>query len=109
MKNVIIIYFTFFSIACFSTRHGASTSTSSHASLQDGSSYENAVVIQEKSESAGVSAEYKWLQEHYPGSRTKMQALNNRNGKPYDVLTIVTANGTEQLIYFDISRFYGKF
>jgi hypothetical protein len=107
MRKLLFISFTIFS-ACSSTRHGANLPGLSSGSLQDGTSYENAVVIQEKSESAGVTAEYKWIREHYPGSRTKMQALHNKNGKTYDVLSIVTANGAEQLIYFDISRFYGK-
>lgn len=33
----------------------------------------------------GVDAEYKWIREHYPGSKTGSQALVFKNGKPYDI------------------------
>jgi len=52
------------------------------SSRNDGSSYENAIVIYEKSESVGVT---------------------------YDIITILTADGVEKEVYFDISKFYGKF
>jgi predicted Zn-dependent protease len=75
----------------------------------DGSSYENAIVINEKSESAGVPAEYSWLRENYPGCMAKGQSLIFYNNKPYDIITIITADGVEKEVYFDISKFYGKF
>jgi len=75
----------------------------------DGSSYEKAIVIQEKSETPGVNAEYKWIAEHYPGYSRGMQSLNFYNKKPYDIITIKTKDGEEKKIYFDISNFFGKF
>ncbi|HWB28817.1 MAG TPA: VCBS domain-containing protein [Chitinophagaceae bacterium] len=113
MKKIAIIALTAIVASCSPSKH-ASTSeagkvqTSSNAAA-DGSSYEKAIVIQEQHETSGVDAEYKWIREHYPGSKTKVQSLNYNNKKPYDVLTIVTADGTEKKIYFDISNFFGKF
>jgi len=114
MKKIALIPLIVLAMACHSSKHAtttpaASTGQSSTSGTQDGSSYENAIVIQEKHEGPGVDAEYKWIRQHYPGSKTKSQALTNRNGKPYDILTIQTADGTEKKIYFDISNFFGKF
>lgn len=75
----------------------------------DGSSYEKAIIIKEKSESKGVNAEYKWLRQNYPGYSLKLQSLNFYRKKPYDIIKIVTSEGVEKSIYFDISNFYGKF
>lgn len=75
----------------------------------DGSSYEKAIVIQETSEMKGVDAEYNWLSLYYPGYRRGMQSLVTHDKKPYDILTITTANGVEKKVYFDISKYFGKF
>ncbi len=75
----------------------------------DGTSFEKAIVITEKSESVGVSAEYDWLKKNYPGYKTKGQSLVFQNNKPYDIIQIVTTSGEEKSIYFDISNFYGQF
>lgn len=53
--------------------------------------------------------EYQWLAEHYPGYQVKSQATTIYNNKIYDVITIVTADGVEKVIYFDITSFFGKF
>ena len=113
MKKIALIPLIVLAIACHSSKHATSTPAgteqSSSSSARDGSSYENAIVIQEKHEGPGVDAEYKWIRQHYPGSKTLSQALTNKNGKPYDILTIQTADGTEKKVYFDISNFFGKF
>jgi hypothetical protein len=99
-------------MGCSSSKHTTTQPGSQQATpgfVQDGSSYASAIVIQEKGETAGVAAEYKWIRDHYPGSTNKMQALQNKNGKAYDVLTIVTADGVQKQVYFDISNFFGKF
>ncbi len=74
-----------------------------------GLSYQGAVVIQKKTETLGVKAEYRWLEDNYPGYKMIQQSLNFHNKKPYDILKIKTANGKTKEIYFDISNFYGKF
>ncbi|HVU56436.1 MAG TPA: hypothetical protein VHD83_15330 [Puia sp.] len=113
MQKIALISLMVLAMACHSIKHATTTPSgteqSSSGSGQDGSSYENAIVIQEKHEGAGVDAEYKWVREHYPGSKSKGQGLTYKNGKPYDILTIQTADGTEKKVYFDISNFFGKF
>ncbi|OPX17768.1 hypothetical protein BXT86_04765 [candidate division WOR-3 bacterium 4484_100] len=73
-----------------------------------GSSFENAVKINADNSFEGIKAEYDWLEEHFPGYKFKEQALMIYQGKPYDCLTIITKDGVEKMIYFDISSFFGK-
>jgi hypothetical protein len=77
--------------------------------IKDGSSFENAVIIQETTESKGVDAEYKWLRDNFPGYKSGGQSLDDYKGKPFDIITITTSDGKEKSIYFDISGFFGKF
>jgi len=114
MKKIAFIPLIALAIACHSSKHTTTTPASgaqqsSTTGTQAGSSYENAVVIQEKTEGPGVDAEYKWIREHYPHSKTGSQSLVFKNNKPYDILSIKTADGTEKKIYFDISNYFGKF
>jgi len=115
MKKFMLIMLVALAAACSSTKHSTSSTgsttptTATTSTTEEGSSFENAVVIEEKSERTGISAEYKWVDKHYPGYKRKMQSLQTHDKKPYDVLTIVTAEGTEKKIYFDISNFFGKF
>lgn len=75
----------------------------------DGSDYTKAIVISANNESAGVAKEYEWLKTNYPGSQVISQGLGEKNGKPFDVFKIKTASGEEKSVYFDISRYFGKF
>jgi len=93
-------------LACSSTKNLPETKATpsvENSGVQDGSSFENAVVVN------SIKAEYEWLAKNYPGSTMKMQALSQHKKKPYDVLHIVTASGDEKSIYFDISKFFGKY
>ena len=114
MKRIFFVAIVAVAVSCSSSKHaqpgrGNNTEQTPANSAADGSSYERAIVIQEKSETVGVQAEYKWLRAHYPGYSSKGQSLQNNNKKPYDVITIVTADGSEKKVYFDISNFFGKF
>ncbi|MDR0478420.1 MAG: hypothetical protein LBH31_01165 [Burkholderiaceae bacterium] len=75
----------------------------------EGSSFEKAVVIQEKTEIAGVPAEYTWLRDHYPSYKRISQSMISHDGKSYDILHIETEDRQEIDIYFDISSFFGHF
>ncbi len=79
-----------------------------NSGIHDGTSFENAIIMKEKSENEGVKAEYTWLRANYPGYKLKQQGLNFHKEKAYDVLDILTTEGKEKSIYFDISNFYGK-
>ncbi len=112
MKKLILLVMSMTALmACSSNKKiaAANTTQTTVSASQDGSSFENAVVITEKSETTGVTAEYKWLKEHYPGYKTESQSLNYNNKKPYDIINIILSNGDKKKVYFDISNFFGKF
>jgi ABC-type glycerol-3-phosphate transport system substrate-binding protein len=79
------------------------------AEQPDGSSPEQAIVIQATTESEGVKAEHAWLHSHYPGYKMTKQTLVTGKDKPYDVLHIQTADGQGKDVFFDISKFFGHF
>ena len=74
----------------------------------DGLSFETAIVITEKSETKGVTAEYNWIKEQYTGYVIKGQSLQTHDKKPYDVITITFPDKRDLPLYFDISNFFGK-
>jgi hypothetical protein len=112
-KIMILLVLSCLVLSCSTTKKTSEKTTdqtsTSVSGIRDGSSYEKAIVIKEKSEYTGVDAEYTWLKQNYPGYKLKGQSINRYNSKPYDVLDILTAEGEEKSIYFDISNFYGKF
>ena len=76
--------------------------------IRDGSSFDKAIIIADTTESAGISAEYRWLDYHYPGCKTGSQSLSYHNKKPFDILYIKTKNKESKEVYFDISNYFGK-
>lgn len=87
----------------------AKPATQTATAVADGSSFEKAIVIKANKDMAGVAEEYAWIRANYPGAKTKGQSLVNKENKAYDILKIVTADGTEKSIYFDITNSFGKF
>jgi len=76
----------------------------------DGSSFEQAVVITGAYDTdRGIGAENAWIRKTYPRSQKVKQALKGSDGKAYDIITIVTADGDTRDVYFDITAFFGKF
>jgi hypothetical protein len=69
---------------------------------RDGLSYDAAIIVN------SIEEEYKWIAEKYPGSKVQMQALVDKDGVPYDLLTFLTAEGEKKVAHFDISKFFGK-
>jgi hypothetical protein len=78
-------------------------------SHEEGLSIKNAIIISEATELKGMNSECKWIKEHYVNYKLKMQTLNIVDDKPYDIITILQADGKELKIYFNIESFYGKF
>lgn len=82
-------------------------------SSRDGSSIENAIVIENKENHfEGVDAEYRYLSEIY-GERgvgwvLEKQSLIQEKGRFYDFIEIKISNGPEISLYFDITSFFGK-
>lgn len=68
----------------------------------DGSCAEKAVVV------GSVAEGYAWMQRHCPGFHPGRQALQEIDGKPYDVLTWRNNRGEERTASFDLSGFFGR-
>lgn len=74
----------------------------------DGSSADSAIIIRGAGDSmVGISAEYAWLEREYPGATMRAQSLRHEGDRMYDVLEIVTEDGANREIWFDISDFFG--
>ena len=86
-----------------------SANATSLTNVQDGLSFQNAIIINKTSEKQGVDAEYEWIRNNYPGSKVNLQSLTDKNGIPYDLIDITTADGKKLTIYFNIKKFFGKF
>lgn len=70
---------------------------------KDGLSIENAIKVK------SVSEEYSFVRTNCTDCQIKGQSLIFENKKPYDIITVITANGKEIFYYFDISSFYGNY
>ena len=110
MKKVILALMIVFFTSCSTTKNSDTVSKQSSAgrSENDGSSYEKAIIIKAKDEMSGVNKVYSTLREMYPGFKLMSQGSGSKNGKHYDTMKIMTSNGEEKLVYFDITSFYGK-
>ncbi len=109
---ILILLSGFLFTACSSSKsisNLSSTKGTVQTSTNDGTSFENAVVIHEKTETKGIAAEYAWLDAHYPGYKIKSQSLKMNKKRVYDVLSFKTKQGKDMEIYFDITDFFGKF
>jgi hypothetical protein len=78
-------------------------------SATPGSSYATAIRVPATNEHAGIRWERSYLASHYRGARFAGQRLGNHAGRVYDIMTIVTPDGKQQSVYFDISRYFGRF
>lgn len=112
MRNLlaILIALTILFPSCSTSKSAGSSASNTMASGSEGSSTAMAIPVNETSETKGVAAEYKWLGKHYPGYSSEGQALLfSKEGHPYDLIHIKTADGKKKDIYFDIIKFYGQF
>ena len=79
----------------------------------DGSTIENAIIINAQSTIDGVVAEYQYISNKH-GERNsdwklKYQFLIKKNDRHFDAIVVKLKNGQELTYYFDISMFIGKF
>jgi predicted small secreted protein len=103
MKNIIFILLAS-SLLVLSCK----TAQNLSGGERDGSSFAKAIVIDKDNSMDGIAAEYAWIRNQYPGSKSLGQALVFHKKKPYDIIKILTAEGVEKSVYFDISKFFGK-
>lgn len=110
MKNIIIVSLCLILItSCIGAKKTGNGDSNSSSTIEDGSSFENAIMITATTESAGVDAEYKWLAAHYPSYTMIRQSLHVVEEIPYDVMSIKTSEGEEKDVFFNISNFFGKY
>lgn len=79
----------------------------------DGSTEQNAVIINASSSLIGIPSEYEFIQSQYgvKGSdwELEQQMQYDNNSRSYDIIEIRLSNGISKKIFFDITNFYGKF
>ncbi len=78
-----------------------------------GDTLERAVLIRgAASHNLGIQAEYQYLAEKFgqPGMDwlLETQALMERHNRYYDEMRVKLSDGTEQVVFFDITEFFGK-
>jgi hypothetical protein len=106
MKHVLLGLVATTLVSCATT---SSTTAPITAAGGAGSSHATAIVVPAMNEMAGVQWEYAYIRSHYPGSKFMYQALDSHSGKPYDIMTFKTADGKQRTLYFDISRYFGRY
>ena len=74
----------------------------------DGTTFENAVVINAASDRSATRTEYAWLRDHFPGAKRTRQSLSSRGQHVFDVVEAELIDGSTQSFYFDISATFGK-
>ncbi len=75
----------------------------------DGSSCRQAVVIAGAShETEGVRAERWWVFTKGAGSSIVSQDLSEKDGRQFEAIHILTADGSSKTICFEITSFFGK-
>jgi len=74
----------------------------------DGLSIENAIIINEKSSFEGISAEWEWLKQNYPGFKFNGQALIEKDNIYYDKMDIITRDGQSKSLYCNKSNYFKK-
>lgn len=73
--------------------------------INGGTSYSNAVLLQVKTERAGMDEEYRWLRNLYPGYGMVRRSRVKRSSRSYDIIRIKTRDGVLKDIYFDATSF----
>jgi len=74
-----------------------------------GGSFATAIRVPAANERDGIRYERSHLASHYRGARLLRQRLGNHAGHIYDIMTIATADGKQQDVYFDITSYFGHF
>ncbi|MDT3697755.1 MAG: hypothetical protein ROY99_15375 [Ignavibacterium sp.] len=79
----------------------------------DGSTEQNAVIINASSSLVGIPAEYEFIQSKFGAKgrdwELEQQMQYDKNSRSYDIMEIKLSNGISKKIFFDITNFYGKF
>ena len=71
----------------------------------DGSSFEQAIVLDGAILGFAAIVEHEYLNEHYPGCKVQRQVLREHAGRSYDIIEFLTADGNSERLYFALSKF----
>lgn len=66
------------------------------------------VIAGARHETEGVRAERWWVYSKNPGSRIAAQSVSKKDGKDFETIRILTADGRSRAICFDITSFFGR-
>ena len=75
---------------------------------RDGTSFDKAIIINEKTERAGIDAENAQLSALFPGSKRVSQRYEVYKDKQHEIVNISTTDNREIQVYFDVSSYFGK-
>jgi hypothetical protein len=76
--------------------------------VEEGASFDAAVLVEAGDEKSGVARENEWIFRHYGRFRKKTVALASLQERRFDVITVELSDHTEKTLYFDITAFFGK-
>ena len=99
MKTTTAILFTFL-VSLMVVSCGSAGKMTDSSGGRDGSSFEKAIIAY------SLRAEYKWIDNAYPGARLLSQVITGHDGKFYDIVSVMTSEGVEKSVYFDVSKFH---
>jgi hypothetical protein len=107
-RNIICIIVV---VALFSTASLSQPATARPPTVvvAAGSSYATAIRVPATNERSGIRYEHAYIASHYRGARMLGQRLGNHAGHIYDLMTFVAADGKQQMLYFDITSYFGHF
>jgi len=101
--KTILSFFLLFALASCATQYATSSAT------HQGDSKENAVVFENVTNGlVGVQLEYEWIADNFPDYEVQHQSIDDKDGRVFDLISIVNSKGQKKLIYFDVTEWYGR-
>jgi hypothetical protein len=106
-RALVVVLVALTSSACATAPSGRARPPA--ASGGEGRSCERAIALDADRESAGAAAQAAWLDQHFPGAKAQGRTIITCAGRQTELVTLETALGDKVRIYFDVSKYYGKF
>ncbi len=69
---------------------------------------DTAVFVKATTEHTGIQEEHQWIETHYPHATWDRQRLIQCPRTIADKIEFTTVTGNQEVVYFDISGFFGK-
>ena len=109
-RAISVVVCALFAAACTSAQSPApAPSKTGPPTIARGTSCESVILIDATNERDGIRLEREWIRNNYPGAKLVQQSLAECNGKAADIIDIETANGQKVKLFFDISKWLGKY